>query len=329
LDTCTDVPDGAANDVRNTFVIIARPEDKHALAVAEVLGRNDVSVQILDLRRLNRDWAIHYSYPACTFVITALDAIVATEKTLLGLWNRQARAQYEVLDMDDTVPGAISALEHRDRLSWFYAFLDSLSQHCAVYHPPSVEMHTHSRLNQLNSAREYGFRVPRTFITNQSGGFDLLLRDRPFDHLVAKRFNSTGRVERFPAVEFGGGSSLDGSVPYILQEHIAGRDLRITLIGSQLVGLETTKGLGQAIDSRANIGRIMREVEIPNEVGLATMKICQSLSLRLAALDFVVDDNDDWYFLEINLMPQFLFIERATGLPVTEMIARMFLRGAG
>jgi hypothetical protein len=326
VDTCTKVPAGTSNDRRNTFLIMARPEDKHAQAVAEVLGRSDISVHILDLRRLNQDWAIHYSYPACTFVITALDAIVATERTLLGLWNRQARAQYEVLDIDDTIPGAISALEHRDRLSWFYAFLDSLSQRCAVYHPPSVEMKTHSRLNQLNCAREYGFRVPQTFITNQSGGFDLLLRDHPFDHLVAKRFNSTGRVAQFPALEFGGGSSLDGSVPYILQEHIPGRDIRITLIGTQLVGLETTKGLGQTIDSRANTGRIMREVKIPNEVGSAAMKICQSLSLRLAALDFIVDANGDWYFLEINLMPQFLFIERATGLPVTEMIACMFLR---
>ncbi len=61
MSTCTNVPNVALTDRWNTFIIVARPEDKHALAVADVLSRNGISVHILDLRRLNRDWAIHYS----------------------------------------------------------------------------------------------------------------------------------------------------------------------------------------------------------------------------------------------------------------------------
>lgn len=40
---------------------------------------------------------------------------------------------------------------------------------------------------------------------------------------------------------------------------------------------------------------------------------CKALALKLGvifgSLDFVVDDNDDWYFLEINEAGQFLFVE--------------------
>ena len=44
-------------------------------------------------------------------------------------------------------------------------------------------------------------------------------------------------------------------------------------------------------------------------------------NLNYGALDFIVTPNDEWYFLELNSMGQFLWIEDLTGLDISKSIA--------
>ena len=53
------------------------------------------------------------------------------------------------------------------------------------------------------------------------------------------------------------------------------------------------------------------------------MSIC---GLHFGALDFIVSPNGDWYFLEINTMGQWRWIEDLTGLKISDSIANFLTK---
>ncbi|HWC78542.1 MAG TPA: hypothetical protein VG756_01140 [Pseudonocardiaceae bacterium] len=53
-----------------------------------------------------------------------------------------------------------------------------------------------------------------------------------------------------------------------------------------------------------------------------------ALDLRYAALDFVIDTDGQWIFLEINAGGQFGWIEDKTGAPLTDQLADLLAKGA-
>lgn len=63
-------------------------------------------------------------------------------------------------------------------------------------------------------------------------------------------------------------------------------------------------------------------IEIKNKVNLLLKK----LNLSFGALDFIVDKNGDWWFLEVNSTGQWLWIEDLTGLKISEGIIKSLIR---
>lgn len=55
-------------------------------------------------------------------------------------------------------------------------------------------------------------------------------------------------------------------------------------------------------------------------------KLMIELELNYGALDFIVTPNDDWYFLEINPVGQYGWIELLSGLPITDSILKNIRR---
>jgi acetyl/propionyl-CoA carboxylase alpha subunit len=56
------------------------------------------------------------------------------------------------------------------------------------------------------------------------------------------------------------------------------------------------------------------------------MKIMQ---LEFGALDFIVDPEGNWWFLEVNPSGQWLWIETLTGLDISGEIAQWLISTAG
>jgi hypothetical protein len=59
----------------------------------------------------------------------------------------------------------------------------------------------------------------------------------------------------------------------------------------------------------------------PDAVQAAVIALMSKLRLRFAALDFAVDSEGRWWFLEVNPNGQWLWIATATGLPIAQAIA--------
>lgn len=61
-------------------------------------------------------------------------------------------------------------------------------------------------------------------------------------------------------------------------------------------------------------------IDIPVEIKDKVSKLMQKLQIEYGALDFIVTKEKEWYFLEVNSMGQFLWIEDLTGLPISEVL---------
>lgn len=75
-------------------------------------------------------------------------------------------------------------------------------------------------------------------------------------------------------------------------------------------------------DWRSDYGSLIYQpVTVPPPIAEGVHQLMACLGLVYGALDFIVDPNERWYFLEVNPNGQWDWIELATDLPIADAIA--------
>jgi len=175
---------------------------------------------------------------------------------------------------------------------------------------------------QLQIARACGLRVPATLMSNSPGAAKEFF-ERSWPKIVCKPFAShiwqreaggaavTGtfelRREDLPADE------VFTYAPAIFQQMIDKRfDVRTVLMGKAIYSfaLHTPS---QALDWRqpAGLGQLRVEaIATPADVERGVLEFARRSGVCFGSLDFAVDANGAWWFLEINEQGQFLWIDQ-------------------
>jgi glutathione synthase/RimK-type ligase-like ATP-grasp enzyme len=126
------------------------------------------------------------------------------------------------------------------------------------------------------------------------------------------------------ALEVGDGDRLDGvaSGPVQLQRWIAGRDVRVHVVGDRC--------FATAIDSpaddyrygaREGIDPTLSVVDIPGPLQGRLVALTRRLGLLVSGIDLRVTAAGEWFCFEVNPSPGFTFYEDATGQPIGAAIA--------
>lgn len=63
-------------------------------------------------------------------------------------------------------------------------------------------------------------------------------------------------------------------------------------------------------------------IDAPEDITRKVTLFMQKMKLNYGALDFIVDSSNNWYFLEVNPVGQYGWIEHLTGLQITSSILR-------
>ena len=89
-------------------------------------------------------------------------------------------------------------------------------------------------------------------------------------------------------------------------------DVRMVLLGTTVYSyaLHNPKG---ALDWRQDAGQGLVEVEIietPAEVERAMLAFAREAGITFGSADFAIDDDGQWWFLEINEQGQFLWLDQ-------------------
>ncbi|MEX1068586.1 MAG: hypothetical protein WED08_02145 [Patescibacteria group bacterium] len=123
---------------------------------------------------------------------------------------------------------------------------------------------------------------------------------------------------KFPGIE---------TTPVILQECIRKEaDVRAFVIGDELFSA-SIKSPSDNIDWRHSDSSMLRYDThlLPKRINKSLIKLVRSLGLNYAAADFVVDRFGNYYFLEINALGEFLWLEEAVGIDISGTLAKLLV----
>lgn len=185
---------------------------------------------------------------------------------------------------------------------------------------------------QLAIARRCGLRTPQTLVTNDP---DAVVKFHA-EHgpLVYKTLS--GAPRQAPGwthfTEDTTGLDLDGvrHTAHLFQPRLAKQyEVRLTVVGQRLFAARIDAGTEAAgLDWRVDHDALTyTTMAVPPVTAARVRRLMRSLRLRFATLDFVVEPDDGWTFLEVNPNGQWGWIEHHTGMPIARAIANDLRRG--
>jgi glutathione synthase/RimK-type ligase-like ATP-grasp enzyme len=187
-----------------------------------------------------------------------------------------------------------------------------------------------NKLYQLKIAKNIGFKIPKTLVTNNKQ----ILKEFYYSNskkiiikpLSQSKLNCNGETEfiftndlKKEHIE-----TLDKYelTPCIYQEKIEKNiELRITVVGEKVFssGVNSQLFENTRTDWRKGKQNFFIE-EIPKNLEEKCKLIVKKLGLKFGAIDIIKDTNGNYIFLEINPNGQWAWIENETGLKISDSI---------
>lgn len=181
----------------------------------------------------------------------------------------------------------------------------------------------HNKAVQLHLARTCGLRVPRTLLSNSPGRIRTFVAGSP-DRTIGKGFSphvwqredecAVSVTETFKLTpEQLPEDEILTYAPGIYQEMVAKEfDIRMVLMGQSVYSfaLHNPK---KALDWRQDAGLGNVQVEIvptPPDVEKSILAFAGKAGICFGSIDFAVDKDGQWWFLEINEQGQFLWLDQ-------------------
>lgn len=250
--------------------------------------------------------------------------------TIYSVWYRQPVDYFVDPSITDPAFKRFAELESR------HAIIGSLMTDPNILwmNTPSATHNASYKLYQLFTARKVGFTIPNTLVTNHPGSAEafytanqsnviaktlstpLLRQDyRPFamySHFVTgEDLNLFGDLVLAPC-------QLQGYVDKLVEIRaiVVGREVFAAEIHSQV--LEESRHDWR----RAKVSDLPHLIhELPADVSQKCVDVVGALGLSYGALDLIFSPGDEYVFLEVNPMGQWHWIEKLTGLPISQSIA--------
>ncbi len=215
------------------------------------------------------------------------------------------------------------------------------SLHCrAVPARAEVTLTAAHKVSQLQAAGRLGFEIPPTLITTDP---DELL-DFYCTHdgrIVTKvieqlslRHEDEGffRLTELVSTRDIGYASTLRLCPVIVQPYVPKAfEVRVTVVGERVFAAEIHSQASnrarldwRSYDLRATPYRVHH---LPNEMAVRCRRLVEMLGLCYGAIDLIVAPDGRYVFLELNPNGQYLWIEEATGLPISDALCDLLLDG--
>lgn len=216
----------------------------------------------------------------------------------------------------------MAAEQVRRALESIYHQVD-LSTKCV--NPYHTRAFVNSKPQQLAKAREAGFKIPQTLITNDPAELDKFINAHPrvvyktlapaFWHSLDSGMMYGAFTSEITPESLRNPESVI-NCPGIYQERIEKKfEYRVVFFGDTyfVVRIDSQTSDISAQDWRADMNLehcILKESSIPEHVAVSCKKLMQLLGILHGSFDLIEDENGDFVFLEINECGQFLWLER-------------------
>lgn len=321
------------------ILIITNKEDAHPTPVIERLSARGVPVFRLNTEALLTDydfgWQVDAAGEISFWIRCRLNGLETTGREITALWDRRPEKPEEL-----PYPSTPEIDRHnREEALGFLVFLrywlkDIPSIGSVVNDRPAA-----SKMLQYATAREVGFKIPRTCFSNSREQFlklsqecaDLILK--PID--VCDVWDEKHGVDyvfyaqKTPATSLREvpNEAFSQTVSFV-QEYIEKAfELRVTVVGKQVFACKIDSQAQQEetgrIDWRQGYEHGLKQnaFALPDTVSSQCVAFLYRMGLNFGCFDFIVTPSGEYVFLECNPNGQWLWVELSTGLKIADAIA--------
>lgn len=220
----------------------------------------------------------------------------------------------------------IHTLKFRER-EWgaFLESMEGLLGDAQWINPRIADRRFRYKGNQLLHALDCGFAVPDSVIGNTPGVKALLGRRliyKPFTYYFELPDKMTYTTD-ISETDLSDDQFLD--TPGIYQENIAkDHELRITVVGDAVFCCRIDPAFNRRSrqDWRAEIFNVKYEaVQVDPALLQRLLTFQRTAGIKFGAYDFIVRESGEFVFLEVNTVGQWLWIEEAAGLEISQAVA--------
>ncbi|MBY0213871.1 hypothetical protein H7K07_22755 [Priestia aryabhattai] len=188
---------------------------------------------------------------------------------------------------------------------------------------PSIMRKADNKVVQLQIAKEVGFTLPRSLITN----FDYAAEKFSTKNRAIIKPISFGRIIESDKVGFIQTNMVKNEVPinglscspaYFQSYQSKDYEIRLTIVNNQLFGVRIDSS--DKVDWRKENAVLQyTKISIPTSICEKCLDMMKILNLEFAAFDFIVSEGE-YIFLELNANGQWLWLETELNLGISDGI---------
>ena len=310
------------------LLILTDRNDVHANSVIHQLDKISVPFYRLNLDRQSLIKTKIVNEGMSWNIVQESRNVEASDITCI--WVRKCFVELSLEEQEiDEIDFKIWKQEWNKVLLGFYSRL----RHLPWLNPWRKGYEAENKFLQMELASDMGLLLPPVVVSNDKEvlmGFqkrhgevalklmhqDIYRQDKKFVGLYVNK------LERHALKKF----RSSGENPIVLQRYVHKQfEVRYTVVGDKhfVCKIESQKSTKTTIDwRRYDIPNTPHyEIEPPDHVRRKVTALMRQLNLEYGALDFIVDPDNNWFFLEVNSMGQFLWIEELSGLKISQAIA--------
>ncbi|WP_188856608.1 hypothetical protein [Oceanobacillus indicireducens] len=201
------------------------------------------------------------------------------------------------------------------------------------YHPDLIRKI--DKIEQIQLAQKCKFLIPKTIISNNKNDIEDFLEKHVQNGLIIKTMNShyteyNGKLyEVFGKVIYENNLDIEelAVVPTIIQELIRfSKEARVTVIGDKVMGALIHKDSNEGDWHHEGVKHIKSStLEVPKDIQNKCVNFLKEAQLDYGAFDFMITQEDEWYFLEVNPLGDWRWVELDTGQNITKEIVDYFI----
>jgi len=193
-----------------------------------------------------------------------------------------------------------------------------------VVNRPAAMAANNSKPYQLGLIARLGFEVPDTLVTTDPEEVRrfrrrhgrVIYKSVSGMRSIVSKLHDEG-LERLADVANG---------PTQFQEHIAGEDVRVHVVGEELFATSVRSRADDYRYASASGTLDLAAAEIPATIADRCRAAARAMGLPVAGIDLRHAPDERWVCFEVNPSPAFTFYEHATGQPIGAAIARLLMR---
>jgi hypothetical protein len=304
-------------------LIISVPADYHALAVKWALEKKGVTADLLYLTDIPQLGSMQILHGLTTDVTIEVKGVFYKLQDYSSVWFRRVRNMNPSRSLHPSDLAAAQS-DWREMVEFLYAYFRAPPFFCV--NPPESAPVAGCKPYQLWLARHCGLLTPPTLVTNDKDAIpDFIRENRRTGHrTIAKGFRTTcwattdGKGATFSTIiveEEDIKRADTQSALCIFQPLLEKKfEARVCVNGRTITGakLNSQEFAESQLDFRLITNwkdLACEELQVPDSIQSSLIQYQKCSGAHFATMDFIIDHNDEWTFLENNQAGNILWIE--------------------